>query len=271
MAKLLKFFMVMLLLEMGLLLVALALFPLKGALVFFLFLSLVFFVAFCVAPSLLMGQINGKMASSSTHLEDFLVLETISRQYGVNSPTFYLYDSNQINAYLVKGLFNSSVLAISSECFSSMSLEERGLLYKYQIMRLQFPWHVYVETGLSVLLLFSMGAIDVLFSPISMMRKIIFGMGSGDLQKILKLLILPFLNFCKNVILGVEKHSYIRSILTTNISRESFMPIYFKAQQSFLEKSLEYDFLSCNGFMGFENDLFNASTEKHEFKNYMWS
>ena len=270
MAKLLKFSIAMLLFEMGLLLVALSLFPPKGAILFFVFLNLVVFWALFYAPCLLMGQIHGKMASSSTHLEDFLILEAIARQYGVNPPTFYVYESNQMNAYLVKGLFNSSVLAISSECFSSLSLEERGLFYKYQVMRLQFSWHVYIETSLSIFLLFAMGAVDLLFLPMSMMRKRIFSMESGDLQKILKLLMLPFLNLCKNIILGVEKHSYIRSILTTNISRESFVSIYFKAQQSFLEKDLEYDFLSCNGFMGFENDLFNASTERHEFKNYMW-
>ena len=238
MLKLLKFCAALLLLQIGLVLVGFVLLDTIGAGLLLILSNLIFSFILLYAPCLLMGQINGKMASSSTHLEDSLVLEAVSRQYRVHSPILYIYNSNQINSYLVKGLLNSSVLAISSECFLSLSLEERGLLYKYQVMRLQFPWHVYIDTSVSILLLFSIWAIDLLFLPINVIRKRIFAIGDSDLQQTLKLIILPFLNFCKNIILGVEKHSYMKSIWANNMNKESFTAIYLKAQQSFFEKKL---------------------------------
>ena len=270
MLKIFKLFAILALAQLIMALVSFSLFHMAGAVSTLILFNLAFFSASFYGSHLLMGQIRGRMTSSSTHLEDFLMLGAISRQYGVTPPVLYIYDSNQINGYLVKGLFNSSVLAISSECFSSLGLEERGLLYRYQVMRLRFPLHLYVDTSVSILLLFHVWPINCLFLPINAVRKRFFAMEKDHLQQTLKLISLPLLNLCKNIILGVEKHSYLRPVLISSIHQKSFMSIYFRAQQSFFEKSLEYDFLSCNGFMGFDNDLFNASTESQEFKDYIW-
>ena len=270
MLKIATFFVMLILLQLVVTLPSFALFHTPGAIFSLISLNSVFFLILLFAPHCLMGQLNGRMASASTHLEDFLLLETISRQYGVRLPALYIHESNQMNAYLVKGPISSPMLAVSSECFSLWSLEERGQLYKYQMMRLQFPWHLYIETGISILLLLNIWLIDFLFLPFNIIRRRFLGIEKNDLQQAFKLISLPFLSFCKNMILGPEKHSYLKSILTKTTDLECFIPIYFRAKQSFYEKGLEYDFLSCNGFMGLENDIFSSSTEKQEFKNYMW-
>ncbi|MCY4644751.1 MAG: hypothetical protein OXB88_09055 [Bacteriovoracales bacterium] len=246
-------------------------FILSGSLLWpLLGLNLVLFSALVCAPRLFMGQIHGKMASSSTHFEDYLILETISKQLRVQSPKIYIYHSEQINSYLLKGPFGRATLAVSSECFSSLSLEERGILYRYHMTRMLFPLHLYLDTGLSLLSLCLIGAIDVLFLPLNILRRGMPKAGKSDLQQAFKLAALPLLNFCQNFVLGSKKHSYIKSVFINNVSREHFMPLYFKARQLLMKAPLEYDFLSCNGFMGFKNDLFTVLTEKHNLQDYMW-
>ena len=268
MFKALRFSLVLALFEFLVLLPCFFLFD--SALLPLIALNAILFGLLFYSSQLLMGQIGAQMASSSTHLEDFLILETISGQLRVQLPGVYVYHSKQINSYLLKGPLNSASLAISSECFSSLSLEERSVLYRYQMTRMLFPLHLELDTSVSFLSLLNMWMIDLLFLPINIFRKRISMVGNNHLQQTFKLVALPLLHFCQNFILGREKHLYIKSTLKNSVHQEHFMPVYFKARQLFMKAPLEYDFLSCSGFMGFRNDLFSVLTETYTLDNYMW-
>ena len=261
MAKLLKFFALFLFPLSGSALAGFVLFQTAGAILVLLASCFFFSAAFFCGPRLLVGQINGRMASSSTHVDDFLTLKVIAKQSGVVAPKVYIYDSTQINLYLVKAPLGRAILAISSECFSSLSLEERKILYRYQIMRLRFPLHLAIDTGLSVLLLLHTWAIDLVFLPTNIVRRRLFGIDSKNtLQQSLKLLSVPFLNFCRNIVLGAAKHSYLKPspLDTFGSDGESITSVALQVQQS--QGGLEYDFLSCNGFLGVENDIYSVCT-----------
>ena len=268
--KISRFFIALLLCHGLLILLVFALCGELEALVALALLGPFFLLAWILASHLLMGQIAAKMASFSTHLGDFLDLEAISRQSGVRLPALYVYDSRQINCYLVKGPWGPPALAISTECFLALSREERAEIYRYQMTRLQFPLHLSVDTGVSLLLLLWIYLIDLLFLPINIVRVRLLAIANSPWQQVFKLISLPLINLSKNIILGKEKHSYLRPILGQRASQQRLISIYYKVRQSFLETGLEYDFLSCNGFMGFESDLFNLSTEGVGPKNYAW-
>ena len=231
-------------------------------------------LAWLYAPALLMGQIAGKMASPSSHLEDFLTLEALAQQAQIQPPRLFIYHPQRgplapLNGYLIQTL-GPAALALSSECFSALSPQERSLLYRYHMLRLRFPWQVRIEAGISIWILFNLSLIDLFFFPINLVAKQLFPWQTNPLQQTLKLLALPLLNQGKNFVLGSEKHGYLKPALTQNIDREDFSALYFKIRQSLFEQGMEYDFLSCNGFMGFENDILTTLTERQSFDNYLY-
>ena len=259
-----RFFLLLFLLDVGVFFLSSAFhWELWGG-IFLLFFNIGVMGVVGIVPFSLTHYVNGKILSCSSHPGDVMSLQTISRRYGLSLPTFWIYESKQINAYMVKGFWGNGALAVSSECFISLTSEERSILYEYHMIRNTFPLALFAESAVSALLFSLFSFLDIFFWPCNVFCKRVFGIQKNNVQYFLNLLCLPPLSFFKAIVLGWDDHSYLNSFLASSVDRGCLRSLSFKARRSLDEKTIEYDFFACNSFMALENDLLSILTGSRE-------